>query len=197
MTKKIKIKTVELEELLNVDKYDFPKYSTQILNLANQNAQGTRPKVVGQLSDLIQEFNGKTLEEWEIWYLGKHPEAIKNASDKISDMVENFKDVMEKIDKDLITNWVRDLVIIKTFIGLCFQEAILKKISTLLNKNYRLAKPEEESQGIDGFIGDISVSIKPHTYKMKQAALSEEINVKIIYYEKKKDGLNVYYDNII
>jgi len=26
---------------------EFPKYTTQIMNLANQNAQGTRPKVVG------------------------------------------------------------------------------------------------------------------------------------------------------
>ncbi len=192
MTRKIKIKTIELEQLLNVDKYDFPKYSTQILNLANQNAQGTRPKVVGQLSDLIQEFNGKTIKEWENWYLKKHPKAIENASDKIFSMVENFKDVMNKIDKDLITTWVKDLVIIKTFIGLRFQEAILKKISHLLNKNYRLAIPEEESQGIDGFIGNIPVSIKPHTYKIKKA-LSEEIDVKIIYYEKKKDGLNIYF----
>ena len=34
---------------------EFPKYTSQLMNLANQNAQGTRPKVVGQLSDLIQE----------------------------------------------------------------------------------------------------------------------------------------------
>ncbi len=196
MKREIKIKTAELEELLNGDKYDFPKYSTQILNLANQNAQGTRPKVVGQLSDLIQEFNGKTLKEWEIWYLKKHPQAIKNASDKIFEMVENFKNVMDKIDRNLITNWVTDLVVIKTFIGLRFQEAILKKTARLLNKKYRLAEPEEESQGIDGFIGITPVSIKPHTYKVKKS-LSENIEVKIIYYEKKKDGLKVCFGEIL
>ncbi len=40
---------------------EFPKYTTQLMNLANQNSQGTRPKVVGQMSDLIQEFDGKKI----------------------------------------------------------------------------------------------------------------------------------------
>ena len=46
----------------------FPKYATQILNLANQNAQGTRPKTVGKMSELIQEFPGRTYREWVVWY---------------------------------------------------------------------------------------------------------------------------------
>jgi hypothetical protein len=37
--------------------------------LANQNAQGTRPKVVGQMSELIKEFPGKDVAEWEEWYI--------------------------------------------------------------------------------------------------------------------------------
>ena len=41
------------------------------MNLANQNSQGTRSKVVGQLSDLIQEFQGNSIEEWEEWYKHK------------------------------------------------------------------------------------------------------------------------------
>ena len=27
----------------------FPKYTTQLINIASQNAQGTRPSVVGQM----------------------------------------------------------------------------------------------------------------------------------------------------
>ena len=43
----------------------LPKYASQILNLANQNAQGTIPKVVGQVTSMFQRFPGKTLREWE------------------------------------------------------------------------------------------------------------------------------------
>lgn len=192
----LKIKNKELEELLNTETFNFPKYSIQILNLANQNAQGTRPKVVGQLSELIQEFQGRTIKEWERWYLDKHPEAIKNATSKIFEMIENFREVMNEIDRNLIKKWVQDLVIIKTFIGLKFQEAIFKKISQILNRNYRLANPDEESKGIDGFINNIPISIKPHTYKTKKA-LTEKLEARIIYYEKTKDGLNIYYDELL
>jgi hypothetical protein len=43
-----------------------------------------------------------------------------------------------------------------------------------------LSNPEEEASGIDGFINDIPVSIKPDTYNLK-AALPEIIKVKMIY----------------
>jgi hypothetical protein len=56
--------------------------------------------------------------------------------------------------------------------------------------------PEEESKGIDGFIGDIPVSIKPSTYKVK-GSLPETISCKVIYYEKIKDGIVVDYSEIL
>lgn len=193
---KIKFSFEEIKKYLDAPIYDFPKYSTQILNLANQNAQATRPKVVGQLSELIKEFPEKHLEEWEEWYLRKHPEAIKIATDKIIEMVQNFKDVLNKIDRQLVENWVKDLVIVKTFIGLKFQEAILKKGAELLKTSYRFSTPEEESRGIDGFIDRLPVSIKPETYKIKKN-LREKISVKIIFYKKIKDGVEIDYSEII
>ena len=36
---KLKIKTAEIKKLLDIKDIDFPKYSTQIMNLANQNSQ--------------------------------------------------------------------------------------------------------------------------------------------------------------
>lgn len=192
--KTIKISNSEILSLLEQDPVTFPKYATQILNLANQNAQGTRPSVVGQMSELIKEFKGTKLKDWEEWYLKKHPEAIQKAAEKISEMLEHFKEVMTKIDKEMVELWVRDLVIIKTFVGLKFQEAILKRVADNFNVSYRLAEPEEESQGIDGFIDNIAISIKPHTYLTKKS-ISEKINVPIIYYEKIKDGIRVTFDD--
>lgn len=54
MASSFKIKNEDLAKDI-VSKVElFPKYTTQIMNLANQNAQGTRPAVVGQMSELIQ-----------------------------------------------------------------------------------------------------------------------------------------------
>ena len=184
----IKLKNAEIRECVSTPVPEFPKYATQLMNLANQNSQGTRPKVVGQLTDLIQKFPGQTFEEWVVWYREQYPDAIDNATDKIISMIENFHVVFPKIDRDMVRSWVEDLVLVKTFTGLRFQEAILRKLSEMKGCDYRLAEPYEESQGIDGFIGEEAYSIKPNTYRA-MASLAESIEIKIIFYEKKKDGV--------
>ncbi len=192
---KIKISIEEIRRCLDIETPEFPKYVAPLINLANQYAQGTRPKVVGQMSGLIQEFGGKTLSDWEEWYLKRKPDAIKNATEKILQKLKELKGAMNKIDQETVQQWVRDLVIVKTFAGLRFQEAILKRGAEIKGTNYRLSEPEEESKGIDGYIGNIPVSIKPHTYEVK-AALPEHIDIKIIYYRKMNDGIEVNYGEV-
>lgn len=182
-----------MSELVTGETPHFPKYTTQIMNLANSNSQGTRPKVVGQMSELIQEFPGRLYEEWEQWYLNEHPDTLDQATDKIFSMIELIHDAVTQITKPMVKEWVKDLVITKTFIGLKFQEIILKKIALIKQTDYRLSTPEEESQGIDGYIGGTAVSIKPVTYKIK-SNLPEQINAPIIFYEKTKHHLIVAYD---
>jgi len=184
----LKIKNEELIKEISGEAKTFPKYTTQIINLANQNAQGTRPKVVGQLSELIQKCPHKEYNKWKEWYLQQQPKAIDNATKKIFSMVEELKKAINQIDEGMVKKWVKDLVIDKTFIGLKFQEGILKRIAKIKNTTYRLSTPQEESKGIDGFIGDTPISIKPVTYKTKNM-LREKIDVKVIFYEKKKDGI--------
>jgi hypothetical protein len=153
-------------------------------------------EVVGQLTELIQEFEGKTLREWEEWYLKKNPDAIRKATEKILLKLKELKNALDEINQTTVEKWVRDLVIVKTFAGLRFQEAILKKGAEIKGTNYSLAEPDEESKGIDGYIGNIPVSIKPYTYDVK-ASLPEHIDVKVIYYKKIKDGIEVDYGEIL
>jgi len=144
MSTKVKIGYDEIQDIVIGEVPDYPKYTTQILNLANQNAQGTRPIVVGQMSDLIQEFDGRTVDEWVEWYEERYPDARKKASDKVEDMVNKLKEAILKIDRKMVETWVKDLVLYKTFIGLRFQKAILKKIADIKGTTYRLVNKEEE-----------------------------------------------------
>ena len=178
-----------VEELVGETK-TFPKYTTQIMNLCNQNAQGTRPSVVGQMSELVQECPYKTYKEWREWYLSKKPNAIADATERIKTMVGNLKTAMALIDDNMIKTWVEDLVIAKSFTGLHFQQAILSRVAKMKRTTFRIARPDEESKGIDGYIGQQKVSIKPETYKSK-LGLPESIRIPIIYYEKLKDGVRV------
>ncbi|WP_305156323.1 MjaI family restriction endonuclease [uncultured Muribaculum sp.] len=191
--KKIKISNSDIEKLSNASQYPFPKYATQIINLLNSNAQGTRPAVVGQMSELIQEFDGKTLEEWIEWYSSKQPDAVTKATDKIFNMYQLMSEAFAAIDRPMIEAWVKDLVYNKTYCGLKFQSAIIAFLAGQYNKDWRLANVEEEARGIDGFVGDTPVQIKSSTYKL-EARLGENIEIPIVYYDKKKDGISIEFD---
>ena len=191
MKKKIYNQTVE--ELSNAEAYDFPKYTTQIINLVNSNAQGTRPAVVGQMSELIQAFPGKSLAQWIEWYSAQQPNAVNNATEKIWSKLQEMKEAVALIDKPMVEAWVKDLVYTKTYCGLKFQEAILAYLAREYNTTYRLANIEEEAHGIDGCLNDKPAQIKSITYK-QEAFLAETINVPIIFYDKKKDGINIEFE---
>lgn len=185
----------ELIENFNESKsFSFPKYTSQLINWANQNAQGTRPVVVGQMSELFPEFMNSgmeiTIENWRKWYTEKHPEAFENATDKIFAQVQNLRNAIPLIDREMVEKWVQDLVINKTFNGMYVQKAILASLAEKRGTTYRLATPEEESIGIDGYVGEIPYSVKPDTYKT-MGRLSETIDVKMIYYSKTKTNLKI------
>jgi len=191
---KEKINIQQVLEDLNIEKFIFPKYVTQIINLANQNAQATRPKVVGQLSDLINHIDEKTYKNWKEFYLTNYGDKIDVATDKIWDMINNFKKVINKIDKNMIKDWVYDLIINKTAEGLIIQEFILKYLANKYNTSYRLANAHEESLNIDGFIGNIPVQIKSETYKTKTNVKNEKIKVPIIFYNKTDKYITIEYN---
>ena len=191
---KYTLKNEQIEDCNESDSFRFPKYTSQLINWANQNAQGTRPAVVGQMSDLFPEFMASgeeiTIENWRNWYVKRYPDAFEKATDKIYAQVQNLQNAIPLIDREMVGHWVEDLVIAKTFNGLYVQKAILASLAERKGTTYRLATPEEESVGIDGYIGDVPYSVKPDTYKT-MGRLSEVIAVKMIYYIKTKTGLTI------
>ena len=188
------LKNESIEGYNESENYSFPKYTSQLINWANQNAQGTRPRVVGQMSELFPEVINSThhvaIEYWKRFYVMKHPEAFKEATDKIYAQIENLREAIQLIDRDMVERWVEDLIINKTFNGMYVQKAILASLADLKDTDYRLATPEEEAKGIDGFVGGVPYSVKPDTYKT-MGRLSEVIEVKMIYYTKTKTGLKI------
>jgi hypothetical protein len=191
------ILSIPIKEFQNAEEHEFPKYTTQIINIANQNAGGTRPKVVGQMSELIldclDEYDNSSdeLTFWGEWYAERYPTGVDDAVRKIMPMINNMKEAIKLIDEEMVRNWVKDLLIVKTYEGLRVQHVILKKVAEMKHTTYTHSTPDEESKGIDGYIGDVPVSVKPLSYKTKNM-LRERIDVKMIFYDKKKDHIEVH-----
>ena len=146
------------------------------------------------MSELFPEFMNSAyhiaIEYWKRFYVTKHPDAFREATDRIYAQVENLREAIQLIDRDMVERWVEDLIINKTFNGMYVQKAILASLADLKDTDYRLATPEEEAKGIDGFVGDVPYSVKPDTYKT-MGRLSEVIDVTMIYYTKTKTGLKI------
>lgn len=176
------------------DAVSFPKYTSQLMNWANQNAQGTRPAVVGQMSELFPEFleSGAeiTVDNWRQWYMERYPDALETAANKVYAQIRNLREAITLIDRDMVSRWVEDLVVQKTFNGLYVQKAILASLAQRTGKTCRLATPDEEARGIDGYVGETAYSVKPDSYR-SMSRLSETIDVRMIYYTKLKTGLRI------
>lgn len=190
---KITLKQEQIERAISGLDPEFPKYVKQLLNLANQNAQGTRPPIVGQMSDLIQDFPGDTYEDWVRWYQDLNPEAIDVATDKVFEMLHRMQNAAKLVDRQMVREWVANLVLTKTYTGLRFQSEVLKAVASKLGKDHVDSTRADEARGIDGFIGDIPVSIKPVSYR-NMNMLRESINCSFIYYEKTRSGLVITFD---
>lgn len=198
----------ELIKEFNNTNAEFPKYTTQLMNLASGNAGATRPKAVGQMSELFPEYISEAkennekicVEAWTNWYLKKRLEegeadTVEKATKKVMSAIEDLKSAIDLIDETMVKSWVEDLLYNKTYNGLYVQEVIFKFLAMKNNTTYRMASPEEEAKNIDGFLGEgpdeIAYQIKSDTYLATKRALMEEIPVKIISYEKKKQGLKI------
>ncbi len=191
------IKNTDVALYNESEPFVLPKYTSQLINLANQNGQATRPSIVGQMSELFSEFlnsdTEKSTDGWRCWYKERYPYSVKQATDRIETQIGNLREALSLINRDMIESWVENLIYQKTFNGLYVQKAILSVLAEKKGLTYRMATPEEESQGIDGYIGNTAYSVKPDTYKSMER-LPESIGVKMIYYKKEKSCLTVEID---
>jgi|LSQX01.2.fsa_nt_gb hypothetical protein len=180
-------------ELLGVEPASFPTYVGPLLNLANRFSRATRPPVVGQMTDLIKEANPDTFEEWKCWYLERWPGAIDDAADRMMEKLERFKEVLAALDEDTVYEWLYDLIVVKTYQGLQVQDIVIQKVAEQLQKPWRCSTSNDEARGIDGFIGETPVSVKPSTITLTPN-IKDKLPDCIIIYTKTSAGLRVTFD---
>ena len=59
---------------------EFPDLTSDLISLANHLSKATTRKKLGNPTSVIEEFEGKTFEDWERFYEQKHPGALDTAS---------------------------------------------------------------------------------------------------------------------
>lgn len=177
--------------------FDTPKYTTHLLNPAINLSQSNRPHVVGQMSDIVEEFRQEypegTFEDWVNYYKEEYngDERIEEATEMAYPMVEKMREAFEQIDEEMTRQYLRDLVLFKSYEGFDIQEAVLKKLGEMYEVEVQQADAQDESKGIDGYLGDQPVQVKPVTYKDN---LQENIEVPIVFYDQNKSNKTMKVD---
>lgn len=190
MEQKGELKQLELQTIYDdycVKKEIFPLYTATLLNLACNTFQANRRSNVGFVSELFQAYKQTeitpTCETWKTYYKNAVPDGVERCAEKTWEGVQKFRKALESLKKEDCTRYANDLLINKTFEGLAIQEAILDAIAAengTVHSKHVLA--EDEQVGIDGYIGDLPVSIKPESYK--QSLSKDTIEAPIVFYKK-------------
>lgn len=170
----------------------WPRYATQLLNIAGQNAQCFSAKKIGSMKEQWLEFIETgvpdTLENWEKFYTDKNgTDGIKWAAEKLFDKA--VKDMrIPWLDKELCADYVKEVIFNKTHFGMGGESSAIKAAAKYFELPFRFSTAEEESQGIDGWIGDKPVQVKPQdSFKVGHVFNKADVaKTLVLTYEKKK-----------
>lgn len=191
----IKLTANDFKGLIKRDRCDFPTNTKPILNIATQNSQATRPKVVGSVKEFFSEFlkinQGKSVDDWEkFYYTHKQGQAkIRAATDRLHTYLNKMPVDYTVFTRDIAENYILDLVINKTHYGMSGEYHAVLATAKYFDLPYRFSTAEEEKQGIDAWIGDHPVQVKPHDSVAKHH-VRNVVDVEktlVITYEAKAD----------
>jgi len=166
---------------------DFPKYTTQLLNPANKFSQATRVDVVGDMNKLTRQFNTDNpngdFVDWVDFYYNQRQghQRIARAVERLMPMVEKMRSAFEQIDEEMCREFVRDLVLYKTYRGFDVEKMILDRLATKFSVDSKKSSSAEESDGIDGYLSGRPVQIKPQSYKN---SVNGEHEIPVIFYKR-------------
>lgn len=191
----IKLTANDFKGLVKRERCTFPKNTKPILNIATQNAQCTRPAYVGSMKEYFTEFLnsdfGKSVEDWENFYKTEKDGVakIKAAVDRLHNYLNKMPLDHEVFTRKIAEDYILDLVINKTHYGMSGEYYAVLATAKYFDLPYRFSTAEEETQGIDAWIGDFPVQIKPHDSVAKHHVRNgaDVDKTLVVTYEAKKD----------
>lgn len=190
----IKLTATAFKDVIKRDRCSFPLNTKPILNIATQNSQCTRVSIVGSMKELFVEFLkadvGRSVDDWEQWYLANGGTLkIQDATDKLFAYLNKMPLDHTVFTRDVAENYILDLVINKTHYGMSGEYYAVLATAKHFGLDYSFSSAEEESQGIDAWIGDKPVQVKPHDSVAKHHVRNKADIDKtlVITYEAKED----------
>lgn len=186
----IKLTAKNYKGIVHRSRRDWPKYSTQLMNIAAQNCKAFDKKSLGSCKELWLEMRSKgirgTFENWVNFY--SQTPGYKNipvAAQKIHTMLTKMQ--IGGIDLSMCEDYVKEVILNKTHMGMGGEEMAIEAVANFFSKDFRFSTAEEESQGIDGWIDGKPAQVKPQgsVFKGHVHNHPDKDKVLLITYEPK------------
>ena len=173
----------------------WPKYATQLLNVAGQNALCFKADKIGSMKEMWLDFVATgatdTLENWESYWMSKKGDSVLQwSADKLYDKAHNDMGI-QWITPELCRDYIEEVIFNKTHFGMGGEANAIKVAAAYYETDdWRFSTAEEESQGIDGWIKGKPVQVKPADSFKKGHVHNGADTEKtlVITYEKKKQA---------
>jgi hypothetical protein len=190
----IKLTATDFKDVVKRDRCEFPLNTKPILNIATQNSQCTRKKIVGSMKEMFIDFQasgaGMSVDDWETWYYANGgADKIQAATDKLYAYLNKMPLDHSVFTRELAQTYILDLVINKTHYGMSGEYYAVLATAKHFGLEHRFSTAEEESRGIDAWIGDKPVQIKPHDSVAKHHVRNgaDVSKTLVVTYEAKAD----------
>ncbi|NBP59256.1 MjaI family restriction endonuclease, partial [bacterium] len=87
-------------------------------------------------------------------------EKLIDSGKKLFSMLQKFKDAINSLDEEDCIEYVKEVTYNKSVMGFSYEEIAIETVANYFNLPYRYSTEEEESQGIDGYVGEKPVQVK-------------------------------------
>jgi len=187
----IKLTAKNYRGVVHRQRREWPKYSTQLLNVAGQNCKVFDVKKVGSAKETWLEMRSQgirgTFENWCNFYNSKpFVHNIPAQAQKLYEMIQKMQ--VGGITLEMCEDYIKEVIYNKTHMGMAGEEMAVEAVGQHLGKTVRFSTAEEESQGIDGWVGEIPVQVKPNDSVFKGHVHNhpDRERVLLVTYEAKK-----------
>jgi hypothetical protein len=141
-----------------------------ILNNAYNQSCNCGTKVLGDMSEITSSFEGGSYDDFIEYYYRVH-DGKKRRRQAVKRMAENIIKRVRAVGGDVpdskAVKWSNRYIhsmLVNSYRGFMDEARAIELVADELGEEWRVASSDEESDGIDGYIGDQSVQVKPLSY---------------------------------
>ncbi len=161
----IKLTAKHFKGVVHRQRREWPKYSTQLLNIAGQNCKAFDVKKVGSAKETWLEMRSQgipgTFENWCNFYNSKpFAKNLPTQAQRLYEMIQKMQ--INGITLEMCDDYIKEVIYNKTHMGLGGEEMALQAVAEYYEQPLRFSTAEEEAQGIDGWIGTKPAQVKPN-----------------------------------